>query len=59
MISHDLKIRMSLRGCNHPKQSRALLDSGPPRISEYRNARGDEIKVRTTDYHLIKMISLM
>jgi len=33
---------LSLRGCNHPKQSRALLNSGSPRIFEYENSRDDE-----------------
>ena len=39
---------MSLRGCNHPKQSRTMLRSGSPRIFEYKNSRDDssELKAR-------------
>ena len=33
---------LSLRGCNHPKQSRALLKAGSPRIFDYKNSRDDK-----------------
>ncbi len=33
---------LSLRGCNHPKQSRALLKAGSPRIFDYKNSCDDQ-----------------
>ncbi len=44
-MEHKIEIaknELSLRECNRSKQSRTMLSSGSPRISEYRNTRDDE-----------------
>ena len=40
--AENAKNDLSLRGCIHPKQSRALLSSGSPLIFDYKNSREDK-----------------
>ncbi len=48
----NLDEELSLRGCNHPKQSRVILNPGSPRIFEYKNSRDDSRDIEAKSYKL-------